>query len=195
MCAGAAVEPCWAGWPVHFQVQFQIQMHDPQGSWAAQFHCHVQLGAPSRFQLQFQVQDPAACSSAVAGREVTWPSWLPSCAAAPQAQFQLEGGVSNSASAVWDSSRSQFHVQTHTVPGCWRWSPSTAIDRLVSIPLVVAEPVGPASAVFCCVTAPAPPSLPTLIETFVFWTPVCVAAAFVPLPPTCSPSRSPCWPG
>ena len=184
----AAVEPVGTGWPVQFQVQFQIQMQELHGRTALQSHCHVQFGAPARVQSQFHVQVPAACSSVLVDRDVTWPNWpLVWPSAPPQIQFHEDGCVSSAASTLWASSRSQFHVHTQTwspfAPGCWRRSPSTTIERSVSSPFSVVATAVPApvakgsgvpalvDAALCCVTAPDVPSLSTLTETLVFWTP------------------------
>ena len=131
-------------------------MQDAHETGAAQSHCHFQFGAPARAQLQFHVHEPASSSSLPTVWDVTWPNAPPFCPfTLPQSQSHDAGCVSSSASALTDSSRSQFHVHSQTwrplAPGCWMPLPSTTTERFVSSPLVVVEtatPV-PADAVLC----------------------------------------------
>ena len=94
---------------------------------------------PARAQLQFHVHEPASSSSLPTVWDVTWPNAPPFCPfTLPQSQSHDAGCVSSSASALADSSRSQFHVHSQTwrplTPGCWMPLPSTTTERFVSSP-------------------------------------------------------------
>ena len=136
--------------------------------------------------LQFHVHEPAVYVVPSLAAGVTWPTArrrVRRCAApdpVPRGGLGVEQARRRSG-----SSRSQFHVHSQTwrppAPGCWRSLPSTTTERFVSSPLgggrnrVTGRRGRGARVALSAATAPDVPGLSTRIETFVFWTPLCVA--------------------
>ena len=178
------------GCPVQLHVQFQIQTHELQGRDPCKFQPHAQPATPVRVQSQLHSHVPArSLSPSSAAREVIVP---PGTAVFPPSQSQFQEVIAAPAipSRLSDSSRCQAQFQIHTCnpagPGRSRSDPPTATASVVfcaSPVTATATPfVEPAvtatAAAFCWVTVPDAPGLSTRIETLVFCTPSCCAAAY-----------------